>query len=208
VDTIGNRKFVEIPGTNVHELPPLLLKHEASAKPLHQILDLAEEIVEAESVIPDGVEAKWDSEKLDEHRRYGIAVHLADQYVRFLKQWEWGESILEWIRQCEITFGAKPALRRLLQPDVWPNVGRSSFVTLLYDKAIPSEDVDFERAVGFRLTFRQPPPIDCFSDKFLILLKSSLGHEAYHAWADAYARAYLPPDRFHFHVMASDLDEM
>ena len=63
-------------------------------------------------------------------------------------------------------------LRHLLHPDVWPHAGRSSFVTLLVDKAVPTHGVAVEKAVGLRLTFRQPPPIDCFSNQFLFYLNS------------------------------------
>ena len=37
------------------------------------------------------------------------------------------------------------------------------------DKDVPTQGVAPERAVGLRLTFRQPPPIDCFSNQFLSL---------------------------------------
>src|ERR1700728_3027603 len=90
-------------------------------------------------------------------RRLDRVVGMADEYLRFIAQWQWGDSILEWIRQCEITFGARLELRNLLRPDVWPHAGRSSFVMLLEDKAVPTEGVEFEKAVGMRLTFRQPP---------------------------------------------------
>ena len=59
-----------------------------------------------------------------------LAINLADQYLRFVTEWQWGDSILEWIRQCEITFGTRLELRNLLRPDVWPHAGRASFVIL------------------------------------------------------------------------------
>ena len=96
--------------------------------------------------------------------------------LHLVTQWQWGDSILEWIRQCEITFGTRLELRNLLRPDVWPHAGRSSFVTLLGDKAVSSEGVELEQAVGLRLTFRQPPPISCFSNQFLFYLNSSVGN--------------------------------
>jgi len=68
----------------------------------------------------------------------------------------------EWIRQCEITFECEETLRTLRHPDVWPHAGRASFVTLLMEKLVPTLGVALQRAVGLRLTFRQPPPIDCF----------------------------------------------
>src|ERR1022692_4447418 len=115
-------------------------------------------------------------------------------------------SIVEWIRQCEITFQSQSALRDLLHPDVWPHASRSSFVTLLADKHVTTPGVALETAVGLRLTFRQPPPIDCCSSEFLFCLNSSIAGSAYNAWArmGAGMPALLPPDRFHFDVLNSD----
>ncbi len=87
--------------------------------------------------------------------------------------------MLEWIRQCEITFASTSALRSLLSGDVWPHAARSSFVDLLLRKARACRRrvVALDRAVGMRLTFRQPPPIDCCSNEFLFYLNSRLaGH--------------------------------
>ena len=119
-----------------------------------------------------------------------------------MSHWQWGDSILEWIRQCEITFGAEETLRNLLHPDLWPHASRSSFVTLLAEKAVPTHGVGLEKAVGLRLTFRQPPPIDCFSNQFLFYLNSPVAGSAYQTWAHMTAEppALLPPERFHFQV--------
>lgn len=131
-----------------------------------------------------------------------IAVQLVDQYLLLLSHWRWGDSILEWIRQCEITFGARLELRNLLKADLWPHAGRSSFVQLLEDKAIQTPGVEIEKAVGLRLTFRQPPPISCFSDQFLFFLNSSIAHTAYDTWAGMTPDpiSSLPPERFSFDV--------
>ena len=118
-----------------------------------------------------------------DRRKMDLAINLADQYLRFITQWQWGDSILEWIRQCEITFGARLELRNLLRPDVWPHAGRSSFVMLLEDKAVPTEGVEFEKAVGMRLTFRHPPPISCFSNQFFFYLNSSVATTAFDTWS-------------------------
>jgi hypothetical protein len=116
--------------------------------------------------------------------------------------WQWGDSILEWIRQCEITFHAEETLRKLLHPDVWPHASRSSFVRLLEDKAVPTHGVGLEQAVGLRLTFRQPPPIDYFSNQFLIYLNSTLSGTAYQTWSHLTPAptGLFPPERFHFQV--------
>jgi hypothetical protein len=76
-------------------------------------------------------------------------------------------------------------------------------VTLLVEKHVPSPGVEVEKAVGLRLTFRQPPPIDCFSNQFLFLLNSTVADSAYRTWSSLTPReaALLPPDRFHFEVV-------
>jgi hypothetical protein len=90
---------------------------------------------------------------------------------------------------------------------VWPHASRSSFVILLADKQVTTPGVVLETAVGLRLTFRQPPPIDCCSSEFLFCLNSSIAGSAYNAWArmGAGVPALLPPHRFHFDVLNSDL---
>lgn len=207
---IGGRKYVEIPGGGTHELPPLLLREGASPSGLGGMVGLAERIIESDSLIPDILQDPSNADSSLESRKLGLAISLAEEYVNFLTHWNWGASILEWIRQCEITFETKPVLRPLLRPDLWPHADRSSFVTLLGDKRVPSEGVDLENAVGYRLTFRQPPPIDCFSDKFLFLLNSSLAGKAYQTWSSVSGAqgASLPPERFHFVVMGTEIKEV
>ena len=97
-------------------------------------------------------------------------------------------------------------MRNLLHPDVWPHASRASFVTLLREKAIPTHGVAIERAVGFRLTFRQPPPIDCFSNQFLLYLNSTVADTAYQTWAHLAPTVpvLFPPERFHFEVLSID----
>jgi hypothetical protein len=138
-----------------------------------------------------------------EQRRFELALQLAEQYRGLVSHWTWGDSILEWIRQCETTFECEDTLRTLLHPDVWPHASRSSFVTLLADKHVPTRGVALERAVGLRLTFRQPPPIDCFSNQFLFYLNSTVADSAYHTWSQLIPQSpsLLPPDRFHFDVV-------
>jgi len=202
MEIIGDRKYVEIPGQRVHELPPLLLRDARGVGDLHNVVGRAELMVENDALIADG--------RLDDHDRIGLAINLAEQYSLFLSHWAWGESILEWIRQCETTFESKPSLKPLLSPDVWPHAGRKSFVTLLEDKSVPRGDVDLENAMGYRLTFRQPPPIQFFSDKFLFFLRSSLAANAYQTWADASGDdpASLPPERFRFFVTGTEIKEV
>jgi hypothetical protein len=191
-------EYVNIPGNKMHELPPLLVRRLSDAP----AVDMASAIVEAEEMLPE-VDVE---EGVLEKRKFDLAVTLAEQYRGLIAYWQWGESIVEWIRQCEITFQSESALRGLLHPDVWPHAGRSSFVKLLVDKHVSAPGVALERAVGLRLTFRQPPPIDCCTSEFLFCLHSMVAGSAYHAWARMGARvpALLPPNRFHFDVL--DLD--
>ena len=167
--TIGDRKFVEIPGDKLHELPPLLVRMSPSVKRLDRVMEMAEDLIEQEEIIPQEVAAL----ALDAgRRRMDLAVNLAEQYLTFVLHWKWGDGVLEWIRQCEITFGNRQELRNLLRADLWPHANRASFVTLLEDKAVDTHGVEIEKAVGMRLTFRQPPPLKCFSDQFLLYLNS------------------------------------
>jgi hypothetical protein len=74
---------------------------------------------------------------------------------------------------------------------------------LLEDKAVPSEGVEFEKAVGMRLTFRQPPPISCFSNQFLFYLNSSVATTAFDTWSHLSPAplSCLPPERFTFDII-------
>jgi hypothetical protein len=194
----GDRTYIRIPGTKTHELPPLLVRSAAGGAFEAGILDHAAAIVEAEDILP----ATSEDPGVVEQRKFDLALSLAEQYKALISHWQWGDSILEWIRQCEITFESVAALRELLHPDVWPHPGRSSFVTLLIDKSVGGRGVPLEQAVGLRLTFRQPPPIDCFSNQFLFYLNPTVAGQAYEAWArlSLETAALLPPDRFHFEV--------
>ncbi len=197
-----DQRYIEIPGHKTHELPPLLVHAGGESLPEAPHADLASVMMEAEDMLPVS-EAGPD---VLEERKLELAIQLSEQYKGLIRYWQWGDSVLEWIRQCEITFESEAALRNILHPDVWPHAGRSSFVTLLIDKEAPTRGVALDRAVGLRLTFRPPPPIDCFSNQFLLFLNSSVAGAAYRTWArlNAEPAALLPPDRFHFEVL--DLD--
>jgi hypothetical protein len=191
-----NSKYIEIPGDKTHELPPLLVHLPASTEPEH----IASVMMEAEEMLPvSGAE-----ESLVEQRKFELALQLAEQYKGLLSHWQWGDSVLEWIRQCEITFECEDTLRKLLHPDVWPHASRASFVALLLDKHVPTSGVALERAVGLRLSFRQPPPIDCVSGQFLFYLNSTVADSAYQTWSHLTPQApsLFPPERFHFEVLS------
>ena len=192
-------KYIDIPGSGTHELPPLLVHGAQEGTPLSEVLEMAAGIVEAEDILGDAAA----DESVIEQRKFDLALNLTEQYRHLVSSWQWGDSILEWVRQCEITFEGCEALRSLLHPDVWPHAGRSSFVNLLMEKSVPTHGVGVENAVGLRLTFRQPPPIDCFSNQFLFYLNSSMTSTAYQTWARLAqtSPALFPPDRFHFQVV-------
>ena len=204
MEILGSRKFVEVPGTAMHELPPLLVRMSPQVRSLERVMGMASELVEQEDMIH--VEPSAELER--DRRRMDLAVNLVDQYLAFVQHWQWGHSILEWIRQCETTFDTRIDLRNLLRADLWPHAGRSSFVTLLEDKVVETGGVEIEKAVGMRLTFRQPPPLKCFSDQFLFYLNSSVANTAYQTWSRMSPSpvSALPPERFQFQVFNMSLD--
>jgi hypothetical protein len=193
-----DERYIDIPGTRTHELPPLLVH--AVAEPVQ---DLDGVMVEAQEML--GLNDA--SEEILERRRLDLAVQLAERYKGLMSHWFWGDSVLEWIRQCEITFESEGTLRKLLHPDVWPHASRASFVTLLREKGVPTTGtVALEKAVGLRLTFRQPPPIDCCSSQFLFYLNSTVADSAFQAWSHLAPlhTSLFPPERFHFDVLEMD----
>jgi hypothetical protein len=208
MDIIGDRKFVEVPGGKTHELPPLLVKTVPDVKRLDKIMGVATAIIEREDMVPAVASDGVASDESIERRKMDLALNLVDQYLGLLTHWNWGDAVIEWIRQCEITFGARIELRNLLRSDVWPHAGRSSFVTLLEDKDVKTEGVQLEKAVGLRLAFRQMPPIRCCSDQFLFYLNNSVANSAYKTWLDMTPNpiSSLPPERFAFEIVNMSLD--
>ena len=171
-------------------------------------MGVATTIIEREDMVPAVASDSVESEESVERRKMDLALNLVDQYLGLLTHWNWGDAVIEWIRQCEITFGTRMELRNLLRSDVWPHAGRSSFVTLLEDKAVKTEGVQLEKAVGLRLAFRQMPPIRCCSDQFLFYLNNSVANSAYKTWLDMTPSpiSSLPPERFAFEIVNMSLD--
>jgi hypothetical protein len=213
MEILGDRKFVEVPGNKTHELPPLLVRMSPDLPRLDKVMGMANELVDQEDMIPvvsvdtPGETGRPRPPLEMERRRMDLALNLVEQYMKLVQHWQWGDSILEWIRQCETTFGGRMELRNLLSSDLWPHAGRSSFVLLLEDKAVKTGGVALEKAVGMRLTFRHPPPLKCFSDQFLFYLNSPVANSAYQAWAgmSRLPVSSLPPERFHFDVVNMSL---
>ena len=207
---LGDRKFVEVPGSKTHELPPLLVRTAVGVKRLDRVMEMANDLIEREDMLaPPPIDTDPARGQLDlERRKMDLALNLIQQYLEFVQHWRWGDDVLEWIRQCETTFETRMDLRNLLRADLWPHAGRCSFVTLLEDKAVETGGVALEKAVGMRLTFRQPPPLKCFSNQFLFYLHSSVANTAYQTWAGMSqgATSSLPPERFHFEVVNMSLE--
>lgn len=208
MDILGERKFVEVSGDKTHELPPLLVRAAPNVRRLDKVMDMANNIIESEEMIPTPPIEDPNIEAEIDRRRMDLAVNLVDQYISFVTYWQWGDSVLEWIRQCEMTFEMRMELRNLLRADIWPHAGRSSFVRLLLDKSVPTPGVELHQAVGLRLTFRQPPPIRCFSNQFLFYLNHPVASTAYDTWARMSPDpvSSLPPERFTFQVVNMSLD--
>jgi hypothetical protein len=207
MDIVGDRLFVEVPGGKTHELPPLLVKTVPEVKRLDRMMGIAAEIIEQEDMVPPVAGDRVADMDSVERRKMDLALNLVDQYLGLLCHWNWGDSVIEWIRQCEITFDARMELRNLLRSDVWPHAGRSSFVTLLGDKAVKTEGVQLEKAVGLRLAFRQMPPIRCCTDQFLFYLNNSVAQTAYRTWLNMTPSpiSSLPPERFQFAIVNMDV---
>lgn len=203
MDIVGNTKFVELPGTKTHELPPLLVRTSPNVKRLDKVVNMAAGIIESEDMIPMAPVEDSNMQAELERRRMDLALNLVDQYLGFVAHWQWGDGVLEWIRQCETTFELRSDLRNVLRADIWPHAGRISFVKLLQAKAIKTDGVTLEKAVGMRLTFREPPPIRCFSNQFLFYLNDSVATSAYSRWASMSPDpvSSLPPERFTFDVV-------
>lgn len=211
MEILGDRKFVEVPGSKTHELPPLLVRMAPDVKRLDKVMGMANTLIEQEDMIPPEAlpaEGQRDTQIAFERRKMDLALNLVDQYMQFVRHWQWGDSILEWIRQCETTFETRIDLRNLLRADVWPHAGRSSFVTLLEDKDVKTDGVGIEKAVGLRLTFRQPPPLRCFSNQFLFYLNSPVATTAYSTWAGMIPApiSAFPPERFVVQVFNISLE--
>ena len=196
------QSYIEIPGSKTHELPPLLVHSAAEHVPEDDDAGMSSVMLEAEEML---AESDADQE-IREQRKFDLALQLTEQYRGLMSHWLWGDSVLEWIRQCEITFECEETLRKLLHPDVWPHASRASFVTLLMEKHVPTHGVALEKAVGLRLMFREPSPIRCLSSQFLFYLYSVVSDTAYQSWSQLIAETpeLLPPERFHFDVLKID----
>ena len=84
MEVFGDRRYVQIPGDQVYELPPLLVKESRGADSLNDMVGRAESIVENDWLMPDDLPSDAKTAQALERRRVGLAVNLAEQYVSFL----------------------------------------------------------------------------------------------------------------------------
>ncbi len=206
MDIVGDRRYVELPpADHPYELPPLLVRMSAKAKS-DKIIEMSKENIDQEELIPL---VPVDDPELDvmlERRRMGLALAQVDRYLEFKCLWQWGDGIMDWIRQCEETFEMRAPLRSLLRADIWPHASRKSFVDLLIDKGIQT-NVPLHSAVGARLSFRHLPPIHYFTSDFLQYLNGEIAASAFNRWAHTAPDpvSSLPPERFSFDVINTSL---
>lgn len=204
-ENLLGRQFLHLAGDKSYELPPLLVPAISSPTGSCEMLDMAHDIVQLEDLVhgEPATTGLAESNTSYERRKYDLAINLVEQYLKFQTHWRWGDSILEWIRQCETTFEFTFELRNLMRPDVWPHASRSNFVTLLHDKSVEPQNLSLEKAVGARLTFREVPPIQFLSDHFLFLLNGTVAETAFRNWSDLAPppHASFPPERFTFQVV-------
>jgi hypothetical protein len=129
MEIVGGRNYVQILGDRTHELPPLLVHSALEPRRLDRAIGMAGDAIESERFLASapaevGGEEWAAIEQELERRRMDLALNLVEEYLGLLVHWNWGDSVLEWIRQCEIAFDSRMELRNLLHPDVWPHAGR------------------------------------------------------------------------------------
>ncbi len=87
MEILGDRTFVEIPGEKNHELPPLLV-HAKTVRDVTTVMDLADQIVGSEDLLPpQAVEEAIAAADLLERRRMDLALNLVERYFAFLSHW-------------------------------------------------------------------------------------------------------------------------
>lgn len=196
------RNIIQVPGNKTLELPPLLVRNIQVLSP-DESFNLDSVMLEAEDML-----ATDDaSELVIEQRKFDLALQLAKRYASLVSHWCWGDSVIEWIRQCKTTFESHLELKNLLRPDIWPHSASDiTFVELLRDKDVGTPLINLETAIGSRISFRQPPPADCCSNHFLMYLFDRVFPNAFRDWASQTASmpSIFPADRFHFEVIDPD----
>ena len=73
---LGYRRYVEISGDTVHELPPLLLKEESKASQLDAAVATAEQIVASDDLLSDAMFNRANPEIAVERNKMGLAARV------------------------------------------------------------------------------------------------------------------------------------
>ena len=60
MDIVGDRRFVEIPGDKLHELPPLMVCASPGVKRLDKVVDMANDIVQSEELLAEAAVSRMD----------------------------------------------------------------------------------------------------------------------------------------------------
>src|SRR5208282_520816 len=92
MDIVGDRKFVEVPGEKTHELPPLLVRTSPNVRRMDRVVGMANNLIDAEDMIATPAFDCPVTEFEVDRRKMDLAINLADQYLRFVTQWQWGEA--------------------------------------------------------------------------------------------------------------------
>jgi hypothetical protein len=189
----------EIPGNEVFELPPLLVKQQHFLPPSKNLLYQIEPNMLRELLTKDSV-------SLTDAQELTLRVMLADNFIELARGWYWGESVRLWIEQCLTTFTISDNLRPIIQPDIWPHSYQSALVTLLDDKSvapIKNRTMNNRQCLGARLWFRKPIEDINFLDPFCLLTTIiPICGMAFERWASNNPnRPLLPPERFNFLVL-------
>src|SRR6476646_6645956 len=99
---LGDRKFVELPGSKTHELPPLLVRTSPGVKRLDRVMEMANDLIAREDLLaPHSIENDPARAQIElDRRKIDLALSLTEQYLEFVQHGRLGYDVLEWIRQC------------------------------------------------------------------------------------------------------------
>jgi len=75
---LGDRKFVEVPGSKTHELPPLLVRTSPGVKRLDRVMEMANDLIEREDMLaPPPADADPIRAQLElDRRKMDLALNL------------------------------------------------------------------------------------------------------------------------------------
>src|SRR5580692_1700425 len=92
------RRFVEVPGLIIHQLPPLLVRFTPRVPRIDKIAHGAKSIIETDLLtLPDAPDFYFDQHTgLEIKKVSALAMELINLYLEFVLFWEWGNSIVSW----------------------------------------------------------------------------------------------------------------